>query len=212
MLETPSMLRYSSYDEICVGYEANTNESWGSENSSAADNQQERLVKIGWITGFVDGEGCFSIHVVRQPHRSNRRGYRTGFQVAHQFVVTQGAKSIKCLQTMQQHFGVGRVYCNQRYDNHKEHLYQFVVAKRSDLIETIIPFFQRHSLRTAKRLDFERFVACMQIIRTKAHLTPSGLLQIVEIMQTMNHCKPRPEMIRILRDYMPDTEFNPVKI
>ena len=60
------MLRYSSYDEICVGYEANINESWGSENSSAADNQQERLVKIGWITGFVDGEGCFSIHVVRQ--------------------------------------------------------------------------------------------------------------------------------------------------
>ena len=143
------MLRYSFHDEICVGYEANINESWGSENSSAADNQQERLVKIGWITGFVDGEGCFSIHVVRQPHRSNRRGYRTGFQVAH---------------------------------------------------------------RTAKRLDFERFVACMQVIRTNAHLTPSGLLQIVEIMQTMNHCKPRPEMIRILRDYMPDTEFNPVKI
>jgi hypothetical protein len=47
MLESPSMLRYSSYDEICVGYEANINESWGSENSSAADNQQERLVKIG---------------------------------------------------------------------------------------------------------------------------------------------------------------------
>ena len=40
----------------------------------------------------------------------------------------------------------------------------------------------------------------------------TGLLEIVEIVQTMNHCKPRTEMIRILRDYMPDTEFNPVKI
>ena len=88
------MLRYSSCNEICVGYETHINESCGSENSSAADNQQERLVKIGWITGFVDGEGCLSIHVVRQPYRSNRKGYRTGFQVAHQFVVTQGAKSI----------------------------------------------------------------------------------------------------------------------
>jgi hypothetical protein len=29
-----------------------------------ADNQQERL--IGWITGFVDGEGCFSIGFVKQ--------------------------------------------------------------------------------------------------------------------------------------------------
>src|ERR1700734_4538308 len=154
MLETPSMLRYSSRDEVCVGYKANINESWGSENSSAADNQQERLVKIGWITGFVDGEGCFSIHVVRQPHRSNRRGYRTGFQVAHQFVVTQGARSIECLQTMQQHFGVGRVYCNQRYDNHKEHLYQFVVAKRSDLLRTIIPYLPTAPIANFEKLGF----------------------------------------------------------
>ena len=67
-------------------------ESHGSDNSSAAENQQERLIKIGWITGFVDGEGCFSIHIVRQPQRHNRRGYKTGFQVAHQFVVTQERK------------------------------------------------------------------------------------------------------------------------
>ena len=87
------MLRYSLYNEVHVR-EPDLPESYSSDNSSAAENQQERLVKIGWITGFVDGEGCFSIHVVRQPYRSNRKGYRTGFQVAHQFVVTQGAKSI----------------------------------------------------------------------------------------------------------------------
>jgi hypothetical protein len=200
------MLRYSLYNEDQIR-EPDLPESYGSDNSSAADNQQERLIKIGWITGFVDGEGCFSIHVVRQPHRHNRRGYKTGFQVAHQFVVTQGAKSIECLQMMQRYFGVGRLHCNRRYDNHKEHLYQYVVSKRSDLLETIIPFFQRFQLRTSKQLDFDKFVRCMRVIQTGAHLTPSGLLEIVKIMQTMNHCKPRTEMIRILRDYMPDTDF-----
>src|SRR4030081_3873781 len=105
------MLRYSSYNDYCVR-EIGTDDysSCGSDNSSAADNQQERLIKIGWITGFVDGEGCFSIHIVRQPSRANRRGYRIGFQVAHQFVVTQGAKSVECLHMMQEFFGVGRVY------------------------------------------------------------------------------------------------------
>ena len=201
------MLRYSSCNKICVGYEANVNESCGSDNSSAADNQQERLIKIGWITGFVDGEGCFSIHVVRQPHRANRRGYKTGFQVAHQFVVTQGAKSVECLQMMQEFFGVGRVYCNRRFDNHKEHLYQFVVAKRNDLLRTIIPFFQRHLLRTSKQSDFLKFVECMRVIESDAHLTISGLVLILEIMQTMNHCKPRTEMIGILRDYTPDADL-----
>jgi LAGLIDADG endonuclease len=201
------MLRYSSFGDSCI--RENDSDSilpYGSDNSSAADNQQERLIKIGWITGFVDGEGCFSIHIVRQPQRANRRGYKTGFQVAHQFVVTQGAKSVECLRMMQQYFDVGRLHCNRRYDNHKEHLYQFVVCKRSDLLQTIIPFFQKHPLRTAKLLDFEKFVRCMQIIETNAHLTPRGLLEIVEIMQTMNHCKPRTELIRILRDYTPNTD------
>lgn len=197
MLEYPCIPRYSFGEQTLVCEP-------GSDNPTDADNQQERL--IGWITGFVDGEGCFSIHLWRQPHRANRRGYKTGFQVAHQFVVTQGAKSVECLQTMQQYFGVGRLYCNRRYDNHKEDLYQFVVSRRSDLIEKIIPFFQRYPLRTAKRLDFEKFVRCMKVIDTNAHLTPRGLLEIVEIMQTMNHCKPRSEVIRILRDYMPDTD------
>jgi hypothetical protein len=202
MLEYPCIPRYSfgnqAPDGVC---ESN------SENPSDAGNQQERLIKVGWITGFVDGEGCFSIHIVQQPHRANRRGYKTGFQVAHQFVVTQGAKSVECLQMMQQYFGVGRLHCNRRWDNHKEHLYQFVVSKRRDLLQTIIPFFQRYPLRTAKRLDFEKFVRCLQIIETNAHLTPGGLLEIAEIVQTMNHCKPRAEMIRILRDYMPNADL-----
>src|SRR5437867_1495951 len=60
------------------------------------DNQQERLITTGWVTGFVDGEGCFSIGLTRQPDRVNRKGYRTGFQVSHDFVVTQGAKSVRC--------------------------------------------------------------------------------------------------------------------
>jgi hypothetical protein len=105
MLETPWMLRYSLCDNDWIR-ESNSAASYSSDNSSAADNQQERLIKIGWITGFVDGEGCFSIHIVRQPQRTNRRGYKTGFQVAHQFVVTQGAKSVECLHMMQEFFGV----------------------------------------------------------------------------------------------------------
>jgi beta-lactamase class D len=51
---------------------------------TGADNQQERLVKIGWVVGFVDGEGCFSIGFVRQADRTGRRGYTTGYQVTHE--------------------------------------------------------------------------------------------------------------------------------
>jgi hypothetical protein len=62
------------------------------DNVAGAENQQERLIEFrGWVIGFVDGEGCFSIGFVRQPDRPGRRGYRIGFQVCLEFAVTEGA-------------------------------------------------------------------------------------------------------------------------
>ena len=199
------MLRYSLYNEDQIR-EPDLPESYGSDNSSAADNQQERLIKIGWITGYVDGEGCFSINFIRQPHRYNRRGYKTGFQVAHEFAVTQGASSVDSLHLLMKFFGVGNVYLNKRYDNHKEHMYRYCVRAREELVKTIIPFFDQYPLRTSKQDNFLKFAECMWLMETGAHLTRSGLIEIVEIAATMNHKKPRTEIIRILRDYTPDTD------
>jgi LAGLIDADG endonuclease len=57
--------------------------------SGDAENQQERLIEFrGWVIGFVDGEGCFSISFVRQQDRIGRKGYRVGYQVSPQFTVS----------------------------------------------------------------------------------------------------------------------------
>src|ERR687896_2656641 len=77
------------------------------DNVTGADNQQERLIQLGWVTGFVDGEGCFSIGFVRQPSRTGRKGYKAGYQVFHRFVVTQSMASSACLEELRQFFGVG---------------------------------------------------------------------------------------------------------
>ena len=170
-----------------------------------AENQQESLIEFrGWVIGFVDGEGCFSIGFVRQDGDSNRKGYKAGYQVFHRFVVTQGAKSVDCLEALRDFFGVGRIFENRRHDNHKEDLCQFLVGRRADLMETIIPFFRQYPLRTAKRDDFEKFARCVELTADGSHLTPSGLIRIAEIAQTMNRKKPRHELIRILRGHTPD--------
>jgi hypothetical protein len=177
----------------------------GSEKPGGADNQQERLVEFrGWVIGFVDGEGCFSIGFIRQPDRVDRRGYKTGYQVAHEFAVAQGASSVDCLHELREFFGVGQVLPNTRYDNHREHLYRYVVRRRSDLLEAVIPFFQRHPMRTAKQQNFEKFARCVELIAAGHHLEIEGLIEIAEIAQTMNRRKPRHDMIRILRDHTPN--------
>jgi LAGLIDADG endonuclease len=171
-----------------------------------ADNQQERLIQLGWVIGFVDGEGCFSIGFVRQPCREGRRGYKTGYQVSHEFAVTQGAKSLACLHDLVEFFGVGGIPPNRRYDNHKEHLYRYGVRRRTDLIETIIPFFESHPLHSSKQRDFEKFVRCVRLIDVGAHKTHEGLVALAEITETMNRQKPRTELIRILRDHTPEVQ------
>ena len=175
---------------------------WG-DNAVGTDNQQERLIELGWVIGFVDGEGCFSIGFVRQSRRNGRRGYRTGYQVSHEFAVTQGARSIGCLRRLQEYLGVGYVLANRRYDNHREHLYRYVVRKRADLLGVVIPFFRQHPMRSSKQDDFENFARCVEMIAAGQHLSRRGLAQIVEIAQRMNRRKPRAELIRILRDHTP---------
>ena len=178
-----------------------------SDKVTGAENQQERLIEFrGWVTGFVDGEGCFSIGFVRQPSRTDRSGYRTGYQVTHEFVVTQGERSLACLQDLHEFFGVGQVIINNRYDNHREHLHRFVVRRRADLQKTVIPFFQQHRLRSSKRRDFEKFARCVDLVAGGSHRTPAGLIEIAEIAQTMNRRKPRHELIRILRGHTPDIQ------
>jgi LAGLIDADG endonuclease len=176
----------------------------GSDKPGGAGNQQERLIRTGWVVGFVDGEGCFSIGFVRQPDRAGRVGYKTGYQVVHRFVVTQGAASAHALEELRQFFGVGCVYRNRRHDNHREDLLQYRVGRLSDLLEVVIPFFEEHPLRTTKLADFQKFRGCVRAVASGKHLEPAGLLEIVEIAQTMNHRRPRPELVRILRDHTPN--------
>jgi hypothetical protein len=180
----------------------------GSDNPWGAENQQERLIRIGWVVGFVDGEGCFSIGFVKQPDRARRRGYRTGYQVVHRFVVVQGARSVDNLYELRDFFGVGAVGINRRYDNHKEHLHRFSVSARNELLEVVIPFFREFPLRTAKLHDFEAFARCVEICESGRHLTVPGLIEIAEIAETMNHRKSRQDLIRILRGHTPNTLFS----
>ncbi len=176
-------------------------------NAPRAENQRERLISIGWILGFVDGEGCFSIGFVKQPDRQEttrvRRGYRTGYQVAHEFAVVQGARSLQSLRILKAFFKVGDIYINHRYDNHKEHLYRYSVTRRDDLLRVIIPFFERYRLRTNKKNDFRLFARCVRLMQTQKHRTKEGVIQIALLAEQMNHRKSRSELTRILRDQTP---------
>ena len=155
-----------------------------SNNLSSGENQQERLNPY-WLVGFTDGEGCFSISIFKN------KTLKSGYQIFPEFVLTQGAKSLDALEKVKDFFGCGRIYENKRYDNHSESLYRYCVRNKSDLIQKICPFFDKYTLQTAKKRDFELFKQGLQIMKSGEHLTEDGFTKIQNIASEMNRKKPR---------------------
>jgi hypothetical protein len=168
----------------------------GSDNATGAENQQERLTTIGWVVGFVDGEGCFSCSIYRC-HKMTLK-----WQVRPSFDVVQGESSRDALEELVRFFGCGKIYLNRRRDNHREDLLRYNVYRFEDLRTKIVPFFQQHPLRTSKRVNFEKFGRIIELMELRRHLSVPGIIQIAEITQTMNHRKPS-EALRILRGHTP---------
>jgi hypothetical protein len=111
---------------------------------------------------------------------------RLGWQVQHEFSVTQLSPSRPALELLIGVFGCGTIIENRRHDDHREHLLRFSVKRRSDLVGRVVPFFEERPLRTAKQRDFVWFVSVLQLMQAGAHLTEHGLREIAAMTQQMN--------------------------
>jgi hypothetical protein len=167
MLETPSIPHYS-----CSVYVRTTGYS---ENVTGADNQQERL--DGYISGYVDGEGSFSVVVNRNP------SCRTGFQLVPEFHVSQNGDRAEVLRLIQARLGgCGYIKPNGR----KDRALVFVVRKREDLLRRVIPFFERSRLLSSKQRDFEKFARVVRAMALGRHRTPIGFEELLILALSMN--------------------------
>lgn len=61
----------------------------------------------------------------------------------------------------------------------------FVVRNQKHLWDIIIPFFEKHKLKTKKRIDFEKFRQILLLMQQQQHLTESGLKHIQKIVHAM---------------------------
>ena len=132
-----------------------------------------------WITGFVDGEGCF--HVGINPHED----IKTGFQVLPEFTVVQHKRDVQVLHALKDHFGCGVVRVN-----HEDRL-AYRVRGLQHLLERIVPFFVRHPLKTSKNVDFRKFRHVVLLMQEGIHLTGSGVEEIRAVASQMNRGRSR---------------------
>ena len=151
------------------------------ENLSGADNQQERPVAVDnhYVAGFVDGEGSF--HVAFQ--RSD--GVRLRWQAVPEFHLSQNESSRGVLEAVRCKLGCGNIRSNHR-GRESDQTLVLVVRNRRDLLDKVIPFFERYPLHTEKRNDFARFAQIVRMMEERRHLTLDGFREIVRLAYSMN--------------------------
>ena len=136
-------------------------------------------LEAGWVTGFVDGEGCF--HVGINPHSDMTAGY----QVLPEFTVVQHQRDVQVLHGLKAYFGCGVVRTN-----HGDRM-AYRVRSQEHLLQRIAPFFLKHPLKTRKHIDFMKFRDVLLMMERGEHLTSEGIERIRAIAAQMNRGQPR---------------------
>ena len=127
-----------------------------------------------WVVGFVDGEGCFHIGM------NKNQEMKLGVQVLPELTVVQDEIDQQVLYALKDYFGCGVVR-----KNHGTRLC-YRVRGQENLLDKILPFFEKHQLKTRKRVDFAKFRKVVLLMQKGKHLKPDGLEKIRQIKTTMN--------------------------
>ena len=132
-----------------------------------------------WITGFVDGEGCFHVGINRHSD------LKCGYQVLPEFTVVQHERDVDLLHELRSFFSCGVVRTNHG------NRWAFRVRGKEDLLNHVVPFFSKHPLKSGKREDFEKFRSVLRLMEAGEHLTTDGVERIRRIASEMNRGRSR---------------------
>ena len=124
-----------------------------------------------FITGFADAEGSFMISVINRSDTNTKR-------VKYSFVIGLHEKDKLILELIKSTLGVGNVYLSSGKC--------YYTAESLNDVQIIIDHFNKYPLVTAKKLDFDLFKRCFEIVKLKEHLTDKGLLEIITLKSMLN--------------------------
>src|SRR5437773_1578444 len=128
-----------------------------------------------YISGFVDGEGCFCVSF--QPSQR----HRFGWEVRPSFSVSQNVDRAELLYVIQERWRCGFI----RPDRSDKTI-KFEVRNVRDLVEKVLPHFRAYPLLSSKQADVNRFDRICQLILYGQHLDASGFVRIVGLAMEMN--------------------------
>jgi hypothetical protein len=143
-----------------------------------------------FVSGLTEGEGCFCVSFAR------RSKLRTGLEVRPSFSLSLNEKDLELLRDLQAFFGCGWIR-----ESKVDRTFKYEARSVEDLLDPIIPHFERHPLRGSKAKSFVAFRDVCLMIEQGDHLRRDGLRNIIDVAYEMNLGKrrvPRDDLLRAL--------------
>ena len=128
-----------------------------------------------YISGYVDGEGCFTVSI------SPRPTLRVGWEVRPSLSVSQNGDRIEVLLEIQRYFG-----CGTLRPDRSDKTVKWEVRSLPLLETAVVPHFRAYPLLSGKRNDFEALADICERITRGLHREPAGLIEIVRLAGSMN--------------------------
>ena len=104
-----------------------------------------------WVTGFSDGEGCFTVPIVQN------KNLNAGWEVKPGFQIGQHKREIALLEEIKNFLGAGKIY---RYG---PQAIQLQIKSLKEL-ELVFKHFHKYPLITKKRADLKLSLMVKEII------------------------------------------------
>lgn len=164
-----------------VAIKASMNRGWPEELKKAFPDVQaverpliesQKVNNPYWLAGFASGEGCFQVN-------NFKSATKIGETVKLTFTITQHSKDKELMASLVEFLGGGNIYVSNTAVDYK-------ISKINDLIEKVIPFFDKYNILGTKALDFQDFKKVALLMKNRDHLTGEGRDSICEIKANMN--------------------------
>ena len=132
-----------------------------------AGSQQGLVDVASYISGYVDGEGCFTVSIAPRPTLS------VGWEVRPSLSVSQNADRSEVLLLIRRYFDCGTI----RPDRSDRTL-KWEVRRLPFLLDQIIPHFRMYPMLSAKQRDFESFAAVCELMARGDHRGIGGFREV----------------------------------
>jgi LAGLIDADG endonuclease len=131
-----------------------------------------------WVAGFTSGDGSFNIKTTKSRLGKVQLRYAINLHIREKDVIVGLFKYLYKYKNLKEE--------NTKYIYYTETSVAIQIVKFSDIINIIIPFFDKYSLQGQKRLDYNDFKKVSEILSRKEHLNEEGYNEILRIKKGMN--------------------------